>query len=99
MGAADQRRGSAGEGVDFYLAQDVPHGDVRVRWYRSKTTGQWRRALVYTPPDYDRNTRVRYPVLYLQHGAGEDERGWITQGRANFILDTLLAEKKSKPMI
>ena len=87
------------KGVDFYLPKDVPHGDVRSRWYFSKTTGLWRRAYVYTPPDYDRNTRARYPVLYLQHGAGEDERGWSTQGRANFILDNLLAEGKAKPMI
>ena len=80
-------------------AQDVPHGDVRVRWYFSRTTGAWRRAFVYTPPDYDRKATARYPVLYLQHGAGEDERGWSNQGRANFILDNLIAEEKAKPMI
>ena len=87
------------KGADFYAAKDVPHGDVRIHWYYAKTTAAWRRALVYTPPDYDRNARTRYPVLYLQHGAGEDERGWSNQGHANFILDNLLAEKKSKPMI
>ena len=54
---------------------------------------------MYTPAEYDRNTRVRYPVLYLQHGSGEDERGWTTQGRANFILDNLIAEGKAKPLI
>lgn len=54
---------------------------------------------MYTPAEYDRNTRVRYPVLYLQHGSGEDERGWTTQGRANFILDNLIAEGKTKPLI
>lgn len=86
-------------GADFYAAKDVPHGDVRIHWYYAKTTAAWRRALVYTPPDYDRNPRVRYPVLYLQHGAGEDERGWTNQGRANFILDNLIAERKAKPMI
>jgi len=85
--------------VDFYLPKDVPHGDLRARWYFSKITKSWRRAYVYTPPDYDRSTRVRYPVLYLQQGAGEDERGWSTQGYANFILDNLLAERKAKPMI
>jgi enterochelin esterase-like enzyme len=87
------------KGADFYAAKDVPHGDVRIHWYYSKTTGAWRRAYVYTPPDYDRDTRVRYPVLYLQHGSGEDERGWSNQGRANFILDNLIAGRKALPMI
>jgi enterochelin esterase-like enzyme len=87
------------KGVDFYLPKDVSHGEVRVRWYFSKTTGLWRRAYVYTPPDYDRNQRARYPVLYLQHGSGEDERGWSNQGRAGFILDNLVAQGKAKPMI
>ena len=53
--------------------------------YFSKTTGQWRQAYIYTPPDYDRNQAARYPVLYLQHGAGESERGWTAQGRANLV--------------
>jgi enterochelin esterase family protein len=86
------------KGVDFYDAKDVPHGEVRALWYHSKVTGKPRRAFVYTPPGYDKGTD-KYPVLYLQHGAGEDERGWTTQGRANFILDNLLAAKKAKPMI
>ncbi len=86
-------------GVDFYQAKDVPHGEVRIRWYLSKVTGQWRRCFVYTPPDYDRNPQARYPVLYLQHGMGEDETGWVFQGRANFILDNLVAAGKAKPMI
>jgi enterochelin esterase family protein len=73
---------------DFYAAKDVPHGDVRVRWYFAKTTQAWRRAYVYTPPTYDADAAARFPVLYLQHGAGEDERGWSTQGRMNFILTT-----------
>jgi enterochelin esterase family protein len=77
----------------------VPHGDVRVRWYFSNTTRTWRRAYVYTPAEYDRDRRVRYPVLYLQHGAGEDERGWTNQGRANFILDNLIAAGKAKAMV
>ncbi len=87
------------DGVDYYLANDVPHGDVRIRIYLSKTTGQWRRCFVYTPPDYDTNPDARYPVLYLQHGMGEDETGWIFQGHANLILDNLIAEKKAVPMI
>lgn len=86
-------------GADYYAArEDVPHGAVRAQWYRSKITGKWRRAFVYTPPGYDEG-RTRYPVLYLQHGAGENERGWIEQGRANFILDNLIAAKKARPMI
>jgi enterochelin esterase family protein len=84
--------------VDFYDTKDVPHGEVRAMWYHSKVTGKPRRAFVYTPPDYDTG-RSKYPVLYLQHGAGEDERGWMTQGRAGFILDNLIAAKKSLPMI
>lgn len=87
------------ENVDFYLAKDVPHGDVRIRTYFSKVTGQWRRCFVYTPPAYDTNPSARYPVLYLQHGMGEDETGWIFQGHANLILDNLIAEKKAVPMI
>jgi enterochelin esterase family protein len=86
-------------GEDFYFPKDVPHGQVRMHWYLSKTTGEWRRAMVYTPPGYDLNTRTRYPVLYLQHGAGEDETGWTKQGHANFIIDNLLAQKKAKPFI
>ena len=68
----------------------------------SKSTGAagaWRRAIVYTPPGYDADTRKRYPVLYLQHGAGENETSWMNQGHANFILDNLIAAGKAKPMI
>jgi enterochelin esterase-like enzyme len=89
-------------GIDFYDAKDVPHGEVRVFWYHSKVTGKVRRALVYTPPGYDAIGDAggqRYPVLYLQHGAGEDERGWTNQGRANFILDNLIASGQARPMI
>src|SRR5205085_7167125 len=71
----------------------------RERWYHSKTTQQWRRVFVYTPPGYDADRDARYPVLYLQHGGGEDERGWPNQGRVAFILDNLIAEKKAKPML
>jgi len=87
------------KGADFYLVQDVPHGEVREHWYHSTVTGSWRRCFVYTPPGYDMNLKTRYPVLYLQHGAGEDETGWIRQGHANFILDNLIAAGKAKPML
>src|SRR5512143_240461 len=86
-------------GVDYYDIQPVPHGQVREAWYDSKVTGTWRHVLVYLPPDYDAQTKTRYPVLYLQHGGGEDETGWIRQGRANFILDNLIAGGSCKPMI
>ena len=86
-------------GSTYYSAQDVPHGQVREVWYHSKITGSWRHALVYLPPNYDTQTKTRYPVLYLQHGGGEDETGWIRQGHANFILDNLIASEHCKPMI
>jgi enterochelin esterase-like enzyme len=86
-------------GVDFYDIKDVPHGQVRMQWYYSKVTGAWRRALIYTPPDYDTNPAQYYPVFILRHGGGEDETGWVEQGRANFILDNLIAEGKAVPMI
>ena len=86
-------------GSTYYSIQDVPHGEVREIWYHSKVTGTWRHALVYLPPKYDEQIKVRYPVLYLQHGAGEDETGWIRQGNANFILDNLIAAGSCKPMI
>lgn len=85
--------------VDFYDIKEVPHGELRIRWYFSKTTGLWRRAFVYLPPDYEKNVKTRYPVLYLQHGAGEDETSWTKQGRANFILDNLITAGKARPMI
>ncbi|HET7217416.1 MAG TPA: alpha/beta hydrolase-fold protein [Vicinamibacterales bacterium] len=87
------------KGTDFYEPRDVPHGDVRVKWYLSNVTAAWRRAYVYTPAEYDKNPKTRYPVLYLQHGAGENETGWTKQGRANLILDNLIAAGKAAPMI
>jgi enterochelin esterase family protein len=86
-------------GADFYAILNVPHGEVRAKWYLSKTTGEWRRAFVYTPPGYDEHSTTRYPVLILQHGSGEDETGWTRQGRAQFILDNLIAAGKARPMI
>lgn len=87
------------KGVEYDLPKEVPHGDVRERWYHSKTTGEWRRFYIYTPPGYDTDRQTRYPVLYLQHGAGEDERGWSNQGRVGFIMDNLIAERKTTPML
>jgi enterochelin esterase-like enzyme len=87
------------KGVDYYQPKDVPHGEVRERWYHSKTTQAWRRIFVYTPPGYDNDRDQRYPVLYLQHGGGEDERGWPNQGRVAFIMDNLIAAKKARPML
>jgi enterochelin esterase-like enzyme len=84
---------------DFYALKNVPHGQLRENLYFSKSTNTTRRCFVYTPPDYDKATDVRYPVLYLQHGAGEDETGWGSQGRTNLIMDNLIAEGKSKPFI
>ena len=87
------------EGVDFYDIKNVPHGEVRSFYYWSKTFGETRHAYIYTPPGYDKEKKKRYPVLYLQHGMGEDRRAWPNQGRTNFILDNLIAEGKAKPMI
>jgi len=87
------------DGVDFHLPRDGAHGEVRIRSYLSSVTGQWRRSFVYTPPGYDTNPQQRYPVLYLQHGMGEDETGWVFQGHANHILDNLIAAKQAVPMI
>lgn len=83
----------------FYDHQDVPHGRVSQQWYYSKVTGKWRRAFVYTPPDYDSAARKSYPVLYLLHGWGEDETGWYRQGHVDDILDNLIAAKNATPMI
>ena len=86
-------------GEDFFQPGNVPHGDVREHWYYSDITGKWRRAFVYTPPEYDKYPEKRYPVLYLLHGAGENERGWSKQGHMSFIMDNLIAGKKAVPMI
>lgn len=83
----------------FYELKDVPHGNVLIKNYYSKVAKSWRHIFVYTPPDYEKDTKIRYPVLYLQHGGGEDERVWIEMGRTNLILDNLIAEGKIKPFI
>jgi enterochelin esterase family protein len=82
----------------FQENNPVPHGQIRLVWYQSSTLGTQRRMHVYTPPGYDAG-RNRYPVLYLLHGGGDEDSGWSSVGRAGFILDNLLAEKKARPMI
>lgn len=81
----------------FYMA-NVPHGDIRMKRYFSTTANDWRRMFVYCPPGYDMNQQT-YPVLYLQHGGGEDERGWSAQGRTDIIMDNLIAKGEAVPMI
>lgn len=83
---------------EFYQLKDVPHGHVQQVLFPSKSTNTSRRAFVYTPPGYDKSDK-RYPVLYLQHGWGEDETAWSNQGRANLIMDNLIAERKIEPFI
>ncbi len=84
---------------DFYALKNVPHGQVREILFPSKSTNSSCRAFVYTPPDYEKNQDKRYPVLYLQHGYGENEYGWPNQGKANLIMDNLIADGKAKPFI
>jgi len=87
------------KGDGYYALKDVPHGDIRIKRYFSAVTRSWRRFYIYTPAGYDVNTSEKYPVLYLLHGGGEDERGWAAQGKTDLILDNLIAEKKAKPML
>ena len=88
-----------GDRPAFYDGQDVPHGDVRTHWYSSKALNSLRRLTVYTPPGYDREAQTKYPVLYLFHGANADEIAWTRLGRANLILDNLLAAGRARPFI
>ena len=83
---------------DFYALKDVPHGQLRETQYFSKTSNSVRRIYIYTPPGYDKDAK-KYPVLYLQHGMGENETGWGNQGRTGLIMDNLIAEGKSLPFI
>ena len=87
------------EDEDFYALKNVPHGQVREVRYFSKSSNSVRHCYVYTPPQYDVERKKRFPVLYLQHGAGENETGWSNQGRAGLIMDNLIAEGKAKPFI
>ena len=84
---------------DFYAARNVPHGQLRQTLYYSKNANAVLRCFVYTPPDYEKDPSKRYPVLYLQHGGGEDETGWGSQGHAGLIMDNLIAEGKAKSFI
>jgi enterochelin esterase-like enzyme len=84
---------------DFYALKNVPHGNVQEVLFESKSTNSIKRAFVYTPPGYHASSKKRYPVLYLQHGWGENEYAWMNQGRANLIMDNLIAEGKTKPFI
>jgi enterochelin esterase family protein len=84
---------------EFYALKNVPHGEVRELQYFSESNNTMRRCFVYTPPGYDKNPEKRYPVLYLQHGGGENETGWSSQGHAGLIMDNLIAEGKSVPFI
>ena len=84
---------------EFYDLKILPHGQIREHLYFSKSNNSIRRCFVYTPPDYDKDTEKRYPVLYLQHGGGEDETGWSNQGKTNLIMDNLIADGKAKPFI
>jgi enterochelin esterase-like enzyme len=87
------------KGINYYAFKDVPHGDIRIKNYFSTVFNTWRQFYIYTPPGYDVNTSEKYPVLYILHGGGEDERGWAKQGKTDLILDNLIAEKKAKPML
>jgi len=84
---------------EFYIPKNIPHGQIRECYYLSGIKKGYNRIYVYTPPDYEKNVKKHYPVLYLQHGMGEDETGWGTQGKMNIIIDNLIAEGRCKPMI
>jgi len=84
---------------DFYALKDVPHGNVQQILFPSKSTNTSRRAYVYTPPGYHKDKSKTYPVVYLQHGWGEDETAWSNQGHVNLIMDNLIAEGKIKPFL
>ncbi|MBP5305534.1 MAG: enterochelin esterase, partial [Lachnospiraceae bacterium] len=83
---------------DFYLRRNVPHGTVHYEMYKSGENSRFKTALVYTPAGYESSDK-EYPVMYLQHGVGESETGWVWNGKANYILDNLIAEGKCKEMI
>lgn len=87
------------EDGDYYAMKDVPHGLVNQSWYFSKIRNEWRRCMVYTPAEYYNDHTKKYPVLYLQHGMGENETSWANQGKMNLIMDNLIAEGAAKPMI
>ena len=86
-------------GVDFYLPKDVPHGEIRMQRYWSELTQAWRTCYVYVPYEYEQKPDKRYPMLYIYHGAGEDETGWPIQGKMDNIMDNLIAAKEAVPML
>ncbi len=87
------------KGDDYYTVKNVPHGDIRIKLYYSNVTNSWRDFYMYAPPGYDHNPTEKYPVLYILHGGGEDQRGWATQGKTDLIIDNLISQKKVVPMI
>jgi enterochelin esterase-like enzyme len=87
------------KGDDYYAIKDVPHGEICIKYYYSTVFNGWRRFYIYKPAGYDFNISEKYPVLYILHGGGEDERGWATQGKTDLILDNLIAANKAKPML
>lgn len=87
-----------GEGSEVFELNETPHGNISKVWYQSPSLDSYRRMYVYTPPGYE-STTMDYPVLYLLHGAGGDEDAWTALGRANYILDNLIAQGKAKPML
>ncbi len=87
------------KGDDYYAIKDVPHGEICIKYYYSTVFNGWRRFYIYKPAGYDVNISEKYPVLYILHGGGEDERGWATQGKTDLILDNLIAATKAKPML
>jgi enterochelin esterase-like enzyme len=87
------------KGDDYYAIKDVPHGEICIKRYYSTVFNAWRQFYIYKPACYDVNINEKYPVLYILHGGGEDERGWATQGKTDLILDNLIAANEAKPML
>jgi enterochelin esterase-like enzyme len=87
------------KGDGYYAIKDVPHGEICIKRYFSTVFNKWRQFYIYKPAGYDVKTNEKFPVLYILHGGGEDERGWSSQGKTDLILDNLIAEGKAKPML
>lgn len=87
------------KGDDYYTVKDVPHGEISIKRYYSSVFNKWRQFYIYKPAGYDVSINEKYPVLYIIHGGGEDERGWAVQGKTDIILDNLIAENKARPML
>jgi len=87
------------KGDDYYAIKNVPHGEICIKRYYSTVFNGWRQFYIYKPAGYDVNINEKYPVLYILHGGGEDERGWATQGKTDLILDNLITAQKAKPML